>query len=92
MSAYSNAKNFPERPIPHWISSTIIGIPSSFVTLLTVCRNFTGAGITPPSPCIGSNITAAGFVIPLSGSLSILSKYSHAASVPASPPSPKGQR
>ena len=72
--AYSNAKSFPLRPIPHCISSTIRGMSSSFVTLRTVCRNFSGAGLTPPSPWIGSRITAAGFVIPLSGSLRVVSK------------------
>ena len=50
MSAYWKAKSFPLRPIPHWISSRIRGMPSSFVTLLTVWRNSTGAGMTPPSP------------------------------------------
>ena len=52
--------------------------PSLFIFFVTLLKGIlaavTGAGITPPSPWIGSRITAAGFVIPLSGSLSTRSK------------------
>ena len=74
MPACSKAKMFPERPIPHWISSQIRGIPSSLVTLRTACRNSSGAGTTPPSPWMASRITAAGLVTPLLVSLRNLSK------------------
>ena len=92
MPACSKENILPERPMPHWISSQIRGISSSLVILRISLRNSMGAGMTPPSPWMGSRMTAAGFVIPLSGSLSSLSKYAMHAFVPASPPSPMGQR
>jgi len=49
----------PVRPRPHWISSAISSVPVAFVTRAIAAANSGDSGRTPPSPWIGSAITAA---------------------------------
>ncbi len=67
MSYCSNANQVPVRPHPVCTSSTISGMPSSRVSRRTRCTNSCVAGITPPSPCTISMITAAGSSMPAVG-------------------------
>ena len=56
---YSDAKYLPERQFPHCTSSAISRIPCSSQSLLTAFTHSMGAGMKPPSPCIGSTIMQA---------------------------------
>ena len=49
----------PVRPSPHWISSAINRVPVFLVTRAIAAANSGESGRTPPSPWIGSAITAA---------------------------------
>ncbi|CSC47198.1 Uncharacterised protein [Vibrio cholerae] len=66
----SNAKLWPVLPTPHWISSKINRMPCSSQMRRSSRNQNAGAGITPPSPCTGSTMIAAGFMIPASSSFS----------------------
>ena len=48
----------PVRPIPLWISSRIRSALCSSQSRRAACRNAGVPGVIPPSPCIGSRITA----------------------------------
>ena len=51
-------KSAPVRPIPLWISSRISSAPCAVHSRRAACRNAGVPGVMPPSPCIGSRITA----------------------------------
>ena len=51
---YSETKYFPERQFPHCTSSAMSRIPLSSQILRTAFTHAIGAGMNPPSPCIGS--------------------------------------
>ena len=48
----------PVRPMPLWISSRISSAPCSVHSRRAACRNAGVPGRMPPSPCIGSRMTA----------------------------------
>ncbi len=70
----SNANQVPVRPQPLCTSSTMSGMPRRRVTSRIRWTNSTSAGMTPPSPCTSSMITAAGRVIPALTSVSAFSR------------------
>ena len=53
-----HANQLPVRPMPHWTSSHSMSRPFSSQSFRTPRMNSGVAGITPPSPCTTSNITA----------------------------------
>ena len=51
-------KSAPVRPMPVWISSRISSAPCASHSRRAACRYSGVPGRMPPSPCIGSRITA----------------------------------
>ena len=51
-------KSAPVRPMPLWISSRIRSASCAVHSRRAACRNSGVPGVMPPSPCIGSRITA----------------------------------
>ncbi len=57
--SWEKANSVPVRPMPHWISSSTINASCASHSSRTFFRKPGSAGMTPPSPWMGSSITPA---------------------------------